>query len=572
MLDGVFLLCVKQELDRLIGTRIDKIYQPSRDEIVLSFRGAGVHESVLIATGGTSGRIHITKVKAENPAQPPMFCMLMRKLFSGGKLLSVRQEGLERILFLDFDTINELGDREVLTMTVEIMGKYSNLILLHENGKIIDALHRLDDITAVRLILPGVTYTAPGRQERLNFIIAPETDMQEKLREISGAGRQLRKELIGIFEGISPVLASEWCFRAFGGDITAAELDNDKISALTAEILRTRDNFLSGKRVYNSLWAEQAKDFCFEDITQYSGIYTKKIFDTPSALLDDFYSEGAAAVRLKQRYSELYKLIGGLYTKTLRRLENRRLELAQSDGRDKYRLWGDLLSANLYRIKRGDRELVCENYLEEGCPTISIPLDEMLTPSQNMQGYYKRYRREDNAQKRLTELIAEDEKELAYLETVKGFADMAAGEAEIDAIRSELSDGGYIRSAKGRKMRDKKLPPLEYTSPDGFTILVGRSNRQNDELTCKTAQKTDIWLHTKDITGSHVIIRSDGQEIPDSTILYAARLAARHSSGRSSSQVPVDYTFVKYVKKPGGAKPGMVIFTNNRTLYVEPMQ
>ncbi len=570
MLDGTFLLAVKQEMEPLVGSRIDKISQPSRDEILLSFRRPGGADRVLISTSGTGGRVHISDARPENPKTPPMFCMLLRKHLTGGKLTAVRQEGLERILFLDLETVNELGDTETITLVCEIMGKYSNLIAVRENGKIIDALHRLDDITAQRLILPGVTYTMPDRRPRLNFLISSVEEMTDAFAGIQSGS--LSKGLIGVFEGISPILAREWVFDAFNGrEPHPSELTRKDYEALAERVMKSRDLFLSGNRCYCVLYEQgRAKDLCFEDIRQYGSLYEKKVFPTACSLLDSFYSEGAVQSRLKQRFSELYKLISSLCTRTLRRLENRRLELSRSEEGEKYKLMGDLLSANLYRVQKGDALLECENFYDESLPPVKIELDEMLTPSQNMQLFYRRYRRAETAREKLTELIGADEQELMYLESVKDFADRAQTEAEIDSIRSELSEQGYIRrSSKRKKEKPVKLSPAEY-SIDGFTVLVGRNNRQNDELTHKTARKSDMWLHVKDITGSHVIIRSDDREIPPQVIEKAARIAAFHSSGRGSSSVPVDYTFVKFVKKPAGAKPGMVIFTNNRTLYVTP--
>ncbi len=567
MLDGTFLLAVKQELEPLKGGRIDKIHQPSRDEIILTMRGQNGAAQILVCVSGTAGRIHITGVKAENPKAPPMFCMLLRKHLVGGKLVDIRQEGLERIIFLDYDTVNELGDREILTLAVEIMGKYSNLILLHQDGRIIDALHRLDDITAARLILPGVTYKMPEKRERMNFLIASREDIIAALGGISGTSAA--KGLIGIFEGISPVLAREWIYKASGeNDIPAAELTHELCERIADEIRLSADRFLSSDRHYVMLSDKGInKDFCFEDITQYDGIYSKEYFESAGKLLDSFYLQNSSEMRLRQRYSELYKTIQNLCTRTRRRLENRRAELSQCARKEQYKLYGDLISANLYQMKKGDAELVCDNFYDENVPKVTIKLDKRLTPSQNMQRMYKQYRREDNAEKMLTGLIAADENENIYLESVLDIADRARTEAEIDALRSELAEQGYIRR-QGKKEKPVKLFPIEYTSPDGFVILVGRNNRQNDELTHKTAEKTDIWLHTKDITGSHVIIRANGEQVPESTILYAARLAAYHSSARGSSQVPVDYVTAKFVKKPAGAKPGMVIFTNNRTVYV----
>ena len=571
MLDGTFLLAVKQETEKYIGGRVDKIHQPSREEIVISLRSAQGNIKILASSSGTAGRIHITKADIDNPQTPPMFCMLLRKRLSGAKFLGIRQEGLERILYIDLEALNELGDVVRLTLVSEIMGKYSNLILVNEDGRIVDSLRRIDDIEGERLILPGVTYTPPVRRERLNFLIA---DRDEVIRQIlSYRGTSLAKGLIGIFEGISPVLVREWIFCVTGEtDMPSDEVSDSIAERIADRIALSAENFLAGKREYTLLTDVDGlpKDFCFERITQYSGLMTSVKCDSAGETLDRFYSERDRLVRMKQRYQDLFKLVHSLYERVLRRTDNQRRELADTEKREDYKLKGDLISANLYKLEKGMDSFECENFYDENCPMIRINLDTMLTPSQNMQKMYKPYRKADTAAKRLRVLIDEGEKELRYIDSVRDALTRAESADDINELREELSAQGYIRSA-GKKQKSRPTKPRSFTSPDGFEILVGRNNRQNDELTCRIADKRDIWLHTKDITGSHVIIRSEGREIPDETVMYAARLAARYSSASASSQVPVDYTFIKYVKKPSGAKPGMVIFTNNRTLYVTPM-
>ena len=306
-------------------------------------------------------------------------------------------------------------------------------------------------------------------------------------------------------------------------------------------------------------------------ILQYGGLMTTKEMSSACELLDYFYAERDSVSRMKQRSQDLYKLLQNVSERTARRLANQREELKASAERDKLKLMGDLISANLYRVEKGMSSVTVENFYEDGCPQTEIKLDPMLTPSKNMQKYYSEYRKADTAEKILTEQIAKGEEELSYIDSVFDALTRTQSEDEVNELRQELSEQGYIKSSKLKGKPPKSRPPLEFTSPDGFTVLVGRNNKQNDRLTTKTADKTDIWLHTKDITGSHVIIRAEGKEIPDSTVMWAARVAAFHSRAKNSSQVPVDYAPVRFVKKPSGAKPGMVIFTNNRTLYVTPL-
>lgn len=573
-LDGTFLLAVKQELEPLVNGRIEKVHQPSREEVVISIRTREGSFKVLISASGTSGRVHITKQQIENPKVPPMFCMLLRKHLGSGKLIAVRQDGLERILYMDFETVNELGDVVTVTLAVEIMGRYSNLVVIGNNGKIIDSLKRVDDaFERERLVLPGITYTVPARDDRLNFLIADENEMKSRI--MGAVGKSVAKCLVSVFEGISPVLAREWVFRAADGeDISSEELDEKTADRIVGEILKTRNDFYSGNRKYTIIKDNEGsmKDFCFTDIMQYGGLMQTEECESASMTLDRFYSERDRLSRMKQRYQDMYKLLGNTYDRILRRTENQRQELKISEERDILKLKGDLISANLYAVKKGMTEITCQNFYDENCSDMTIELDPRLTPSQNMQKFYSGYRKADNAEKRLRVQIEQGETELRYIDSVSDALSRAMTENDVNELRAELAEQGYIRASKAKTKPPKSAPPIEFTSPDGYTVLVGRNNKQNDMLTCKMAEKTDIWLHTKDITGSHVIIRTGGTTPPDDTIMYAARIAAAHSSAKNSAQVPVDYVQAKFVKKPAGAKPGMVIFTNNRTLYVKPME
>lgn len=573
-LDGAFLLAVKQELMPLVGGRVDKIHQPSKDELIIGIRTREGGFRLLVSVSAGSARIHITKEQIENPKTPPMFCMLMRKHLNSAKLTDIRQDGLERILYLDFEAVNELGDIVSLTLAAEIMGRYSNLILINQDGRIIDSLKRTDDVTCrERIILPGAAYAPPERTERLNFLTADEKEMEENIS--AQVGKSLSKCLVSVFEGISPVLAGEWVFRACGGDISTEEADSSDVRRIVGEIIRTRDEFFGGKRQYTVIREKDGgyKDFCFTNITKFGSLMNTESCTSACETLERFYSERDRVARMKQRYQDLYKLLGSTYERILRRTENQRQELKVSEERDVLKLKGDLISANLYMLEKGMTKFTCQNFYDEAGGDITVELDPRLTPSQNMQRYYADYRKADNAEKRLRVLIEQGENELKYIDSVSEALSRAETENDVNELKAELSEQGYIRAAGGKQSKNKTpkvSPPMKFTSPDGFTVLVGRNNKQNDQLTLKTAEKNDIWLHVKDITGSHVIIRTGGQTPPDETILFAAGVAAAYSRAKNSSQVPVDYTLARYVKKPAGAKPGMVIFTNNRTVYVKP--
>ncbi len=572
-LDGAFLSMVKKELEPLVGGRVDKISQPSREEIVIALRTRGGNEKLLFSASAGSARVHITKKSIENPKVPPMFCMLMRKHLGNGRLLGIRQDGLERILYFDFEAMNELGDMVTVTLAAEIMGRCSNIVMINAEGKIIDSIKRVDpEMSRERPVLPGMTYSYPPRGERLDFRTCTAGDIETSLGILPDG--DAAKSLVKIFEGISPVVAREWVYYAAkGGDTLKSDIRGETLERLAFAVEQTARECREGKSVFTVLKEPEGglKDFSFMPILQYGGLMTTKEMSSACELLDFFYAERDSVSRMKQRSQDLYKLLQNVSERTARRLANQREELKVSAERDKLKLMGDLISANLYRIEKGMSSVAVENFYEEGCPEIKIKLDPMLTPSKNMQKYYSEYRKADTAEKILTEQIAKGEEELAYIDSVFDALTRTQSEDEVNELRQELSEQGYIRSSKLKGKPPKSRPPLEFTSPDGFTVLVGRNNKQNDQLTTKTADKTDIWLHTKDITGSHVIIRAEGKEVPDSTVMWAARVAAFHSRAKSSSQVPVDYVPVRFVKKPSGAKPGMVIFTNNRTLYVTPL-
>ena len=572
-LDGAFLSMVKKELEPLVGGRVDKISQPSREEIVIALRTRGGNEKLLFSASAGSARVHITKKSIENPKVPPMFCMLMRKHLGNGRLLGIRQDGLERILYFDFEAMNELGDMVTVTLAAEIMGRCSNIVMINAEGKIIDSVKRVDpEMSRERPVLPGMTYSYPPRGERLDFRTCTAGDIETSLGTLPDG--DAAKSLVKIFEGISPIVAREWVYYAAkGNDAAKSDIRGETLERLVFAVEQTARECREGKCAFTVLKDADGglKDFSFIPILQYGGLMTTKEMSSACELLDFFYAERDSVSRMKQRSQDLYKLLQNVSERTARRLANQREELKVSAERDKLKLMGDLISANLYRVEKGMSSVAVENFYEDGCPEIKIKLDPMLTPSKNMQKYYSEYRKADTAEKILTEQIAKGEEELAYIDSVFDALTRTQSEDEVNELRQELSEQGYIRSSKLKGKPPKSRPPLEFTSPDGFTVLVGRNNKQNDQLTTKTADKTDIWLHTKDITGSHVIIRAEGKEVPDSTVMWAARVAAFHSRAKSSSQVPVDYVPVRFVKKPSGAKPGMVIFTNNRTLYVTPL-
>lgn len=571
-LDGIYLSLLRKEFDPLIDGRVDKIHQPSREELIMTIRTKEGAQKLMFSTGAGSARVHITTADIENPKTPPMFCMLMRKHLAGGRLTAIRQDGFERILFFDFEATNEMGDRVNLTLAAEIMGRRSNLILYREDGRIIDSIKRVgQEMSSVRMVLPGARYTLPPREERLNLLDCTKEEFLAKIVENPTA--ELSKAIMKTLEGISPVFAREAVFfAARGAEITAEQLSGDTADRLWFYFSKVRDSINDGTNVYTVLKTKEGnlKDFCFCDITQYGALMVTKSFESPSVLLDYFYAERDSLSRIKQKANDLFKLLINTSERTQRRVQNQREELKECKDREKYRIYGDLITSNLYALEKGMAYAEVQDFYDENCPTVKIPLDKRLTPTQNAQKYYKEYRKLDTAEKKLTVLIAEGEQEVKYLDSVFDSLTRAQTEGDIAELREELFQEGYVKRSKFKGKPPKALPPIKYRSSDGYEIRVGRNNKQNDRLTCKKAEKTDLWLHVKDITGSHVIVTCDGEMPPDRTIEEAAIIAACNSKGRNSSRVDVDYTFIRNVKKPNGSKPGMVIFTNNYTITVKP--
>lgn len=569
-LDGAFLHIVINELQPLIGARVDKVYQPSREEIVVSlrtFRDGG--KKIVLSANSVSARLNLTSAAFENPQQPPMFCMLLRKHLSGGKLMAIRQDGLERIVALDFECTNEIGDIVTNTLIAEIMGRHSNIILVRD-GRVIDSVKRItDDISSVRRVLPGIQYDAPPRQDRLCLL---DCEPQQVLDALEGSPERLCRKLSAVLEGVSPILTREiaW-YSAKDVDIACNALTDSARDRLRFILGRIKAALSGGECDFTviSELSGRKKDFCFINIEQYSTAMLITHCDSANGLLDGYFASQDKSERTRQRAHDLLKLLMNSYERVSRKLELQKKELAECGEREVFRVRGDLINANIWRLEKGQSSAVLEDFTT-GEP-VEIQLDPRLTPAQNAQKYYTEYRKLDTAEKKLTELIAKGQQELIYIDSVFDAASRTESESDISEIRRELREQGYLKGGVRADEKVKKTSePLHFRSTEGFEILVGRNNRQNDQLTLKTAKAADIWLHTQGIAGSHVIIRTEGRQPGEQTLFEAAQLAAYHSKGRSGSGVAVDYVPVKFVKKPAGAKPGMVIFTNNRTLYVTP--
>lgn len=569
-LDGIFLTKLKNELnEKAVGLRVDRVNQPTNDEIILNLRGRNGNYRLLFCVRADSPRLHFTSHPIDNPPVPPMFCMLLRKYLTGAVIKQFRQVESDRIIFVDFYATNEIGDRIEVSLCIEIMNKYSNLIFIRD-GKIIDALKRVDITTSsVRQILPGMEYKLPPRQDKLNLAETDEADVVKRI--LSYNEKSLSSAIMNSVQGVSPIVAREISYRTTFDDPRTCDLSTLNKDILLSILQEIKGSLLTDQAVYMVSEADgKPKDMSHIEVKQYGGALICKMYDSPSELLDDFYFERDRINRINHRGKELIKLLNKLIERTARKISLQKEELKRCEDKDTLKLYGELIVANLYRLSKGTSYYEVENYYDN-CNIIKIPCNPALSPAENQKKYYKDYRKAQTAEKLLVNLIAQGEQELVYLESVLDELSRADTDTEISLIRLELSQGGYIKNTKAKKQKPpKELPPYEFITTDGFRVLVGRNNNQNDRLSLKTARKTDMWLHTQKTPGSHVIICGDGKEISDLAIEEAAVIAATYSKASESSLVPVDYTPVKQLKKPVGAKAGMVIYHEYYTIIVNP--
>ncbi|MBR5872285.1 MAG: NFACT family protein [Oscillospiraceae bacterium] len=573
-LDGITLSMLKNEIsEKLIGARVDKIHQPSKEELVLALRWNGGNGKLLISASANGPRIHFTEASVDNPKNPPMFCMLMRKHLSGAKLVEIEQFGLERMLHLSFSTYNEFGDPVIIKLAVEIMGRHSNIMLIGPEGKIIDSIKRVTaDMSSVRQVMPGMSYVFPPAQNKMNTLDIDFMALAERLK--NGRDIPLSKALMENLDGVSPIVCREISELVTGGfDTKAHDLTNDDFEKLANTLEAIIAKVKNGEADPYIVLEENGHplDFTFIPVTQYGDAMEVRKCESFSEMLDKFYSERSGADRMKQRSNDLFKFVVNLAERISRKLDVQRQELARSTEREILRIKGELIHANLWMLEKGMTSVVLENYYED-CKPVEVKLDPRLTPNQNAQHYFSEYRKADTAEKMLKKFIEKGESELSYIESVFDLLTRARTDDEVIAIREELVSQGYLKNHRKNNQKPVKLAPKEYVSTDGFKILCGRNNIQNDKLTFKDSRKHDIWLHTQKIHGSHTVIVTEGREVPETTIQQAAVIAAYNSKARESSLVPVDYTEIKNVKKPSGSAPGKAIYEHYKTAYVRPAQ
>jgi len=584
--DGIVAKCVVKELSGLLeGGRIEKIFQPEPDEININIRSKNSNYRLLLSANPTYPRIHITGASKENPSSPPVFCMLLRKHLAGGRIIGFDFNNYERIIGIRIESANELGDISVKKLIIEIMGKHSNIILVNPENRIIDAIKHVDsDVSSVREVMPARPYTPPPAQDKKT---PEEIDTEVLISGMENSSARLEKYLLENIKGFSPLLCREICCNADVEYLRAANSltgpEKIRLKAAVENIFKKIiHNEFRPTIAYEDESHKRPLDFHCLKLSQF--VFTVSL-DSISEVLDRFYKSKDEAERLRQKQADLLKVLNNSIERCRKKLSIQEETLREVADREKLRLYGELITANIYNIPKGAKTARVQNYYSENNEWVDIPLDENLLPQQNAQMYYKRYAKAKNTYIHTKQQIEETRQELDYLESVLQSLDNCVRPEEIDEVRYELFEQGYMAgkmksryNGSGKKSRagskknsvEKPSEPLRFKSSDGYDIFVGKNNRQNDWLTLRQASSNDIWLHTKNIHGSHVIIKKRQSDIPETTLKEAAILAAYFSKARYSANVPVDYTTVKNVSKPSGAKPGMVIYVNYKTITVTP--
>ena len=558
---------VKELNDRILLGKIDKIYQPIRDELVINIHTKRGNKRIFASASSNAPRLHFIDYNTANPATPFAFCMLLRKHLSGGRIIAIKQKDCERIIEFSFETLNELGFTLGKKLIFEIMGKHSNIILVDtESGNIVDAIKRVSiDTSRARQVLPGMRYEYPPAQDKIGF--------DELTFEEFAALQPSPKIYLNTIGGISPAIARELADMALNrGKQEAFELIKAASQIGNApETNLARDSRQEIKPViyYEDKECTKPLDYHVMNLNELEQSAYSRHFDSMSECIDSFFSGKINSSLVKQRSHDLYKKVQAMYDKAVLKKQKLSEDLISAQDSEYLRLYGEILTANLHAVKPGISKVKLVNYYDGS--EIEIPLDTRFSASKNAQIYFKKYGKSKTAIKEKTSQLKETQADIDYLDSVLSFLDEPENSDDIEAVRAELIEGGYLRPRKLKgKVLKFKPSPHRYKSPSGFDILVGRNNKENDLLTLKTASKSDIWLHTKDIPGSHVILKTNGENAAADDIYCAAAIAAWHSKAKSSANVAVDYVPVRYVKKPSGAKPGMVIFTNNHTVYIDP--
>ncbi|OEF98523.1 Rqc2 family fibronectin-binding protein [Desulfuribacillus alkaliarsenatis] len=568
--DGIVIRSVVHELsEKLIGGRVDKIYQPLAKELIIRIRTRGENHQLFLSADPTHPRIHLTQQKFINPDIPPMFCMLLRKHLENSHIKKISQWNLERIITLEFETTNEIGDPVTYWLIIEIMGRHSNIIFVNPEKKtIIDSIYHVNrQVNSYRELLPGKDYFTPPSQDKLNMLATPVESIDQildswKQQESLNNTVEWDKFFLLNFQGVSPLIAKELWART---------------NKSPTNIISVYKQFVTELKEHNYKPCIVSQDKKFKhfsalDVSNSQPNSDIQFYSSINACIENFYTYRSHQIFVQREAQDLLQKVVSLNKRATTKLKKLKKSLQEADEAEHYKLLGELLTANLYNTKRGLTNIKVVNYYDPEQALIEIPLDPAKSPNENAQSYFKKYNKQKNSVPKINEQIELTNKEIAYFESILQQLDNAEL-PDVTEIRQELIEEGYVinkeQAAKKKKKAHKNtLEPLKFRSSTGLDIWVGRNNKQNDLLTTHIASKNETWLHTKDIPGSHVVIRH--QDYDEQTLIEAASIAAFYSKARGSSQVPVDYTLVRNVKKPSGSKPGYVIYEQQKTLYVTP--
>lgn len=576
-LDSIAIRALTAEFAEQLQTgKVDKIHQPERDQITLQIRTKTGNVKLLLSASSANPRAHLTEISQTNPLSAPNFCMLLRKHLAGGKIIDIRQPDFERVIDFCIESYTELGDLTTKHLIIEIMGRHSNIILTDHDGRIMDSIKHINSmVSSLRQVMPGMQYASPPSQGKLNPLTVKREDIDNAL-DFSGDTR-LDKLIIQAFTGISPIVSRELSYRSTNEvDIIASKLQSlgrQRVCDVLWQMFEDIKSNVYKPCIIYDISSGKPQDFCAVDIMQYQNAARVEYPSSLNATVDMFFEQRDASERKKQRAADLVKLVNNNIDRCAKKLIVLSQTIDEAKDKDTYKIYADLLTANLYRIEDGQKAVTIENFYSEELSSMVIPLDIALTPGENAQRYYKKYNKTKIAEVAATAQMELANAEMVYLESIMQSCSMANTDADLLDIKEELRAGGYINSrASGKKDKKQKgSQPLHFVSSDGFDIYCGKNNLQNDQLTLRFANSLDLWFHTKSFAGSHTVIKlGTDKNVPERTILEAAMIAAYHSSAKESSKVPVDYTQIKNVKKPSGAKPGMVIYDYYNTIYVTP--
>ena len=555
--DGIVTRAALHELnEKIVPGKVSKIYQPTDTELLFSIRSKGKNHSLLFSIHPTYARFHLTEVTFKNPKEPPMYCMVLRKHLSSSYLADIRQYEMERMIIFTFQTRNEIGDESTKQLIVELMGKHSNIMLVDpEKEVIIDSMKHIPlSQNRHRIILPGQPYILPPDQGKWSALELSEEDFLKKLDFNAG---KLDQQIVHTLDGFSPVIARELVHNAHLGSRSAYAKQFTKIKQK-----------IKNHEYEPAIYKNKKEDFHVLPLSSFEGEVDH--YSDISTMLDTFFSGKAERDRVKQKTKDLYRLIKNERDKNKRKLKKHFRTIKKAENAERYQKLGELLTAHMHLVRSGDEHVTVIDYYDPEQREMTIELDPNKTPSENAQSLFKTYTKQKKSKEMVTKEIKKTEDEISYLDQILHQLETITAD-DIEEIREELREEGYIKRKKQRKSyknKPKKPVPEQYTATDGTVILVGKNNKQNEYVTMKAANRNDIWLHTKDIPGSHVVIRSSDPS--EQTLLEGAQLAAYFSKSKHSSSVPVDYTHIRHVKKPNGAKPGFVTYDNQKTVFVTP--